>query len=70
MTFKIKAHVGPCFVQQYAAMMERAGLKVTFQGTEHIYLDGEGQSPSGAAWNASVDWRKTHKRKRRRRSTG
>jgi hypothetical protein len=60
MTFKLKAYVGPCFVSQYAVMMRRAGLKVTCEGTEHVYVNGDGSSPGEASWNASVDWRKTH----------
>ena len=42
---------GPVLVKQIAAKMRDAGLTVTCEGTESVYVVSEGETADGASWN-------------------
>ena len=42
-------HVGPVLVKGMADKMREAGLQVQTEGTEHVYVDIEADSPTGAS---------------------
>jgi len=42
---------GPVLVKQIAAKMRAAGLTVTCEGTESVYVVSDGTCAEGAAWN-------------------
>ena len=42
---------GPVLVKQIADKMRDAGLTVTCEGTEAVYVVSEGETPEGASWN-------------------
>ena len=42
---------GPTLVGQIAGKMRDAGLTVTCEGTEKVYVESEGTDGDGAAWN-------------------
>jgi len=42
---------GPVLVKQIAAKMRDAGLTVTCEGTESVYVVSDGMDSEGAAWN-------------------
>jgi hypothetical protein len=42
--YRVKAWTGPGFVSHYAAKLREANIKVTCEGTEHVYAEIEGES--------------------------
>lgn len=42
---------GPTLVKQIAEKMRDAGLTVTCEGTESVYVVAEGETQDGASWN-------------------
>lgn len=61
-TFALRVFAGPCGVKDVAETLRQAGLDVSCEGTEHVFLNAEGSTPEGAAWNASVDVFRFHGR--------
>ena len=45
---------GPCLVKQLAEKAREAGLTVTCEGTETVYVVSEGTDAGGAGWNVLV----------------
>jgi len=41
---KLRAHTGPTIVKEMAAKLRDAGVKVTIEGTEHVYVEFEGHA--------------------------
>ena len=44
--------IGPCNVREYANRMREAGIEVSCEGTERIFVNVDGTDAAGAAWNA------------------
>lgn len=59
-TFLLRAWTGPCLVGQIAEKARDAGLAVTCEGTEHVYVRADGSDEGAAAWNVLVDLVRKH----------
>ncbi len=59
MKHKIKFWTGPCSVKEIADGMRKAGIQVDIEGTEHVYVTGDGACPDGARHNVKVDLERT-----------
>lgn len=40
---KLRAHTGPTIVKEMAEKCREAGLNVTIEGTEHVYIEQPGK---------------------------
>lgn len=52
--YRVKAWTGPGFVGHYAAKLREANIKVTCEGTEHVYAEIEGENRYAAADAAKI----------------
>jgi len=50
-TYNLRAFTGPCLVQEIAERCKGIGIKVDVIGTEHIYIQAEGQDKEHAKFN-------------------
>lgn len=58
--FLLRAWTGPCLVGQIADKARDAGVTVTCEGTEHVYVEADGTEGDAAAWNVLVDLVRKH----------
>lgn len=58
--FLLRAWTGPCLVRQLADKLRDAGVTVTCEGTEHVYVLSDGTEGDAAAWNVLVDLVRKH----------
>jgi hypothetical protein len=59
-TFLLRVWTGPCLVRQLADKARDAGVTVTCEGTEHVYVRADGSDGDAAAWNVLVDLVRKH----------
>jgi hypothetical protein len=52
--YRITAWTGPGFVGHYAAKLRAANIKVTCEGTEHVYAEIPGENRYAAADAAKI----------------
>lgn len=60
MTYRLKFWTGPTLVEQIATRFREAGVTVTCEGTEHVYVNGDGSDGFAAEWNVLVDLQRKH----------
>ncbi len=59
---RLRIWTGPSLVSELAGKLRDAGVTVTVEGTEHVYVEAEGSDDSAASWNILVALFNTHGR--------